>query len=298
MRARSLLIAGLALLLLPATASAKAQKKVALGPVVTATATGPVITTPGGISIATATCPKRLRALGGGYTAPFGAAGAMVVTSSYRSSPSSWQATGTLVAGSGAATAYVYCRRGALRVTDVTTSAVLASGSGQSTTVTADCSGRAIAISGGFQMTSGPEPAHLPIPETSIGVAPARGKLTKWQVVAQNSNTGDQTITAHAYCATGIKAFAFRQDQASASVPVFESLTPSSTCTAPPKRKRVKGKGTALSLSAGGFSSPFATGVLPVHADSRIAGNGFLDTAVNGGSETGPLTVHSQAICF
>jgi hypothetical protein len=38
--------------------------------------------------------------------------------------------------------------------------------------------------------------------------------------------------------------------------------------------------------------------VLPVHTDSRISGSGFIDTAVNGGSAQGTMTVQSQAMCF
>jgi hypothetical protein len=37
---------------------------------------------------------------------------------------------------------------------------------------------------------------------------------------------------------------------------------------------------------------------LSQHTDSRIAGGGFIDTAVNGGSVTGQMTVQSQAMCF
>jgi hypothetical protein len=302
MRPLSLLIAGMALLLLPATAPANAHKKkgMTLGPVVTATFTGPATTTPGGLSIATATCPEGLRALGGGFTAPFGSQSAMVVTSSYRNSPSSWQVVGTLVSGSGAATAYAYCRRTTLRVTDVAVTGTLPSGSGARTTVAAECARRTVPIGGGFQMTSGPDPAHLPIPNENIGGDRLSGTMLpvhEWRVGAQNSNTGEQAIVAHAYCAGGIKRPAFTQKQGSASVPLFGSVTESSACPAPLKRKKGATR-TVRRLSAGGFFSVTVPGVLPVHSDSRIVGNAFIGTAVNGGSVTGPLAVQSQAICF
>jgi hypothetical protein len=82
-------------------------------------------------------------------------------------------------------------------------------------------------------------------------------------------------------------------------VPVGGSLTETSAC---PKVKKVKKPGKrrkpARLLSSGGFYSPFAIGVLPIHTDSRIVGGAFIDTAVNGGSETGPMTIQSQAMCF
>jgi hypothetical protein len=296
----------LALAVSASPASAKKHKKPkGLGPVVTETATGPTATTPGTSSAASATCPSGLQAVGGGFSAPFTSTGALVVTESYRDSRRSWRVSAVVVSGTGAATAYAYCRSKTLRVTDVAQTGTLASGPGENKLVEADCAPKAVALSGGFQMTSGPVPAHLPIPEESIGGGPVRGgtpPVGYWDVVAQNSNTGAQTITAHVYCATGIPVPAFRQDQGTATVPVLGSLTQTSVCPPAPKAKKKgkkrKGRRAAPLLSAGAFYSPFAPGVLPVHTDSRIVGSGFIDTAVNGGSVTGPMTVQSQAICF
>jgi hypothetical protein len=304
MRRFLLLTCCLALAVSASPASAKKHKRPkGLGPVVTATAAGPTATTPGSTSAASATCPSGLQAVGGGFSAPFTPAAALVVTESYRSSRSSWHVSGVVVSGAGAATAYAYCRRKTLAVTDVAVTDTLASGPGESKLAEADCAPKAVALSGGFQMTSGPVPAHLPIPEESIGGGPVRGgtpPVGHWDVVAQNSNTGAQTITAHVYCATGIRVPSFRQDQGSATVPVLGSLTETSVCPRAPKAKKSKKKGKRPKqlLSAGAFYSPFAPGVLPVHTDSRIVGNGFIDTAVNGGSVTGTMTVQSQAICF
>ncbi len=303
MRRLLLLTCCLTLAVAASPASAKKHKKpTGLGPVVTATATGPVVTTPAGTSAATATCPSGLQAVGGGFSAPFAPGAGLVVNESYRSSRHSWRVSAVLVSGSGAATAYAYCRRKAIRVTDVAATDTLASGPGQSRLVEADCTPRDVALSGGFQMTSGPLPAHLPIPEQSIGGGPVPGgkpPVGNWQVVAQNSSTGAQTITAHVYCATGIKVPAFRQDHGTATVPVFGSLTETSVCPRAPKAKKRRRKLKPV-LSAGAFYSPFSIGigVLPVHAESRIVGNGFIDTAVNGGSATGTMTAQSQAMCF
>jgi hypothetical protein len=300
------LIVSLALVLAAAPAEGKKKhRKPGLGPVVTATATGPVVTTPAGLSSASATCPGGLQAVGGGFSAPFTTSNALVVTESYRSAPDTWHVAATLVSGNGAATAYAYCRHKTLRVTDVAATETLPSGPGESKLVEADCEPGAAALSGGFQMTSGPLQGHLPIPEQSIGGGPVPGgtpPVGNWRVVAQNSNTGAQTITAHVYCARKIAVPAIRQDQGSGTVPVGGSLTETSFC---PSHKVSKKKGKkpgkrrrARLLSSGGFYSPFAVGVLPVHTDSRIAGGGFIDTAVNGGSVTGPMTLQSQAMCF
>jgi hypothetical protein len=292
-----LLIGTVALALLPASAVAKKQKKpVKLGPVVTATATGPVATVPAGSSDATATCPNGLQAVGGGFSAPFGSSGGMIVSSSYRSAPDSWQVSGTLVQGTGAATVYAYCRRNTLRISDFSATGTLPSGGGQSKLVEAECPAKAVAISGGYQMTTGPQPAHLPIPEASgLGSAPG-----SWQVIAQNSDTGEHTITAHAYCATGIRAPAVGQALGSATVPFLGSLSETSQCAGAPASKKKGTKRPAQLFSGGGFNSPFTVGigVLPVHAESRIAGSGFVDTIVNGGSSAGPTGTLSQAICL
>jgi hypothetical protein len=105
---------------------------------------------------------------------------------------------------------------------------------------------------------------------------------------------------------TGIKLPAFRQDQVTATVPHLGALTAASSCPAakkPKKKGKKKPKKTpAQLLSAGAFYSPFtpgSTSVFPLHTDSRIVGNTFIDTAINVGSDpSGPMAVQSQAMCF
>lgn len=171
--------------------------------------------------------------------------------------------------------------------------------------VEAACAPKAVAISGGFEMTSGPPAGHLPIPEQSIGGGPFSGgnkPVRNWRVVAQNSKTGAQTITAHAYCATDIPVPAFRHNQVTATVPHLEALSESSRCSKAQRRMKKGKKTPKRALSGGGFYSPFAPGtaVLPVHTESRIVGRTFVDTVVNGGPPggSGPLTLQAQAICF
>jgi hypothetical protein len=296
-----------ALLLLPAAAPAKKKHKKpkGLGPVVTVTATGPTATGASEFSVADATCPSGLQAVGGGFSAPFdGTTAAFVVTESYRSSPSTWRVRALHGDGVGAATSYAYCRRNNRTITDVTATATTAGGFGQNAKAQALCAPGVAAVSGGFQITSGPG-ATTAVPMESIGGGPTPGGIPpvgNWSVVAQNISTS-QTITAHAYCMAGIKLPAFQQNQVSAFTPQFGSLTATSACPAtkkPKKGKKKRKKKLAQLLSAGAFYSPFTPGsstVFPIHTDSRIEGSAFIDRAVVNGSG-GTLTVQSQAMCF
>jgi hypothetical protein len=304
----AVLVAAATLVLAPASALAKKKHKKpkGLGPVVTATAVGPTIAAPG-ISPASATCPSGLQAVGGGFSAQFDATNRLVVTESYRSSVNTWHVSAFVGSGSGAGTAYAYCRRNNKVITDATATGTVPSGSGQNGSAQALCAPGAVALSGGFQITSGPGPTSIAVPMESIGGGPVPGGVPpvgNWTVVAQNNDSPGQAITAHVYCTTGLKLPAFRQDQGSAVVPRLGSLTQTSSCPSVPKPKKKgkkKKKKAPQLLSAGAFYSPFIPGsttVFPVHTDSRIVGTGFIDTAVNGGSGTGTLTVQSQAMCF
>jgi hypothetical protein len=299
----------LALPATPALAKKKHKKPKGLGPVVTATAAGNTASTPGQISNADAVCPSGLQAVGGGFSTPYDAANAVEVTSSYRSSASTWSVSGVDAIGSGAVTSYAYCRRSKPAITDFSASSPLASGFGHNTLVEADCPPGVPAVSGGFQTTTGPLAAQAVTIESSAGGGPVAGgtpSVGYWRVAAQNNASGAQTVTAHVYCMSGIKVPAFRQDQGSATVPQLGSFSQSSSCPATPKPKKAKKgkkkrkKRPPQLLSAGAFYAPFtpgATEVIPVHVESRIVGGAFIDRAVNAGFG-GTLTVQSQAMCF
>jgi hypothetical protein len=297
---------GLVLTASPALAKKKHKKPKALGPVVTVTATGPTVSSSGDFSVADATCPAGLQAAGGGFSAPYdGATAALIVTESYRSSPSTWRVRALDGDGVGAATAYAYCRRNSKVITDVTASATTAAGFGQNAKAQALCPPGVAAISGGFQITSGPG-ATTAVPMESIGGGPTPGGIPpegNWSVLAQNISSSE-TITAHVYCMAGIKLPAFQQVQSSATVGHLGTLTASAGCPPAPKAKKKgkkkKKKKPAQLLSAGAFYSPFAPGssmVFPVHTESRIDGAVFIDKAINNGTG-GTLTVQSQAMCF
>src|SRR2546423_3404012 len=100
------LLAACLLLILPVAPAAanKKHKKPLLGPVVTATAVGNTASAPGSLSTATATCPSGLRAVGGGYSAPFLATSRVAVLDSFRSGAASWTVDGIVNSFPGAAT--------------------------------------------------------------------------------------------------------------------------------------------------------------------------------------------------
>jgi hypothetical protein len=284
----------LALALVPATAAAKKHKKRGLGPVITVTATGNTVTAPGQESIATATCPPRLFAVGGGFSAPITATSSMVVHDSYRSSAQAWTVAGRAFTGTSAATAYAYCRRAAKNpVSDQTGTAPIAA-SGAPGSATATCpTGRL--IGGGFQSTVGPGNPQVALVEVNASTS-----SSTWTATAVANGSGPQTLTAHAYCMSGIRAPVLVSASSSGNVALRESVT-ATTPGCPISKKKGKKRKTRppRKLSAGGYSSTIgtATGPVGVLSDSRLGPPGWVATDVNGTSP-GTISVTSQGICF
>jgi hypothetical protein len=294
----SAIVACLLLAVSVAPAEAKKKKrKPPLGPVVTATATGNTVTSVGQLTAATASCPAGTQALGGGFSAPFTSSAGIAVIDSFRSGPQTWTVSGiSQIAGSAAATAFAYCRRSAKQLADVTGTGVVPSGLQMTGSASATCPSGAQLVGGGFQSTRGPTPAAYAFPATNIGTGPST-----WSVIAINNTMGAQTITAHAYCISGIRAAAFLSTTVSPTTAFFGSASATSpACPKPKKPKKGKRKKKPRKLlTAGGFSSPFSpqTGLVPRYTDSHIGVGGWLATAVNTTGPNAPFSVTSEGVC-
>jgi len=292
----ALLAAALALALLTAPAGATIKPKPPVsslfGPVRIVAASGNTASSLGATSSAVANCPLKTKVMGGGFTAPFGAGAELVVYESYRSGSTSWTVSAVNAGGSGAVTAYAYCRRTKLKVTSISASTSVGAGFAANANLPLTCPTGTRVISGGFQTTIGPAPGQF------LNTVESTGGLRQWATGAVNYRSGPETLTASAYCVKGIHPRPqFRQDQTSLSVPPFGSVSVSSACAPAPF---VRGKRAHQVLSAGGFYSPFRSDgtVIPFITESRRSGKRWVQTAVNGGNAPGSLTVQSQSMCF
>jgi hypothetical protein len=190
-----------------------------------------------------------------------------------------------------AATAHAYCRRAKKPVTDRAEVGQIPNGPGNVGTVTAACPPGTRLISGGFQSSfANPDFALV---ATNMSLSSGR-----WTVTAHN-NQGPSTITAHAYCMSGIKAPVLRNTAGAGGTGNSTGSVFSPACPAAKKGKKKKGKQKPAPrlLSAGGFSVPappsVPTGVVVV---SRAEGRSWLNTGL-ALSGTTPVPMTTQGIC-
>jgi hypothetical protein len=306
MRIRMAAILGcfiLALASTPALAKKKKRKSAALGPVVTVSAIGNSTSAQGQVSTATATCPPRTVAMGGGFTSPLTDTTTMVVERSFRSSDTSWTVSGRNFAGTASVTGHAYCRRAPRPITHVTATGLIPSGILMSGTAGAQCPSNLRLIGGGFETTAGPGPGQQSFPQVSATTAEGI-----WTVRGLNNNLGAQTVTAHAYCLGGIRPPTVVATTNTGTVaPAGSVSTTSPACpnlrkkpkkSAAPVKKRRKKRPRQV-LSAGGFLSPIPLSgdLTTIYADSRIGSGGWLATGVGSGPNAGTLSVTSQGIC-
>jgi hypothetical protein len=285
----------------PALAKKKHKKKpVKLGPVVTVTATGNTATAEGQESTATATCPAGKQAVGGGFSSPLVSGSAVVVHTSFRSSPTTWTVEGQDANGSGAVTAYAYCRNASAGpVIDVPQPGTLST-SGETKTLAPACPTGTHLIGGGFQSSVTPD--AVVFPQVNLATSPST-----WTVTGVENGEAAITVTAHAYCLAKVAAPILLSSTGSGSGGSFASArATTSSCPAPRKPKKAKKgkkkkKKPARLLSAGGFSVSPANALpgtpIMVFGDSRVEGTGWLTSAVNATSSNGSFTVTSQGIC-
>ncbi len=285
--------AGIAVLAFPAGAAAKKHKKPkGLGPVVTATATGNSVSTSGAVSNATATCPEGKQAVGGGYSASLTPANRLFVISSFRSAPNAWTVAAVLSSGTGAATAFAYCRNAGKPVTDSTATGTVPSGGGQVGDATASCPAGTHLISGGFQVDKGVGSGQFAVPTANIGI----NTNPSWLVQAVNNVTGVRTITAHAYCMAKIAAPRYVNATASPTLAMGATGALSSPPCPTAKGKKGKKKKPARLLSAGGFAGQ-ATLPIEIFSDTRINAGTWFNSGVNVTGPTGAIHLTSLGIC-
>jgi hypothetical protein len=289
----------LALAASPALAKKKHKKPAKLGPIVTVSAVGNTTTAQGEQSTATATCPLGKQVVGGGFSAPILSGMALVPHSSFRSSAESWTAVGHNRTGTGAITAYAYCRNTAKNpISDVAQSIGLTA-NGETKTLSPACPVGTQLIGGGFEASSGTSGTAFVILQSNFASSPST-----WSVTGINNVPSPKTMTAHAYCMARIKPPAIVSQTTTAVVDPSASV--SSTAPAcpvpkkPKKSKKHKKKPVRQLLSAGGFTGPLPTtnSAIAVYRESQIGtAGGWLASAANG-SVPGSLSITSQGICL
>jgi hypothetical protein len=293
------------LLLVPGTALAKKKHKhkpLSLGPVATASAIA-LGSSPGQMVSATATCPAGTQAMGGGFSSPLSSIAAILVHDSYMSSPTTWTVNSTDVGGSGGIIAEVYCRTPSrpTPVSDVAATIPIGT-SPASATTPATCPGGSQLIGGGFQITQGTS-TNFVFPKTNMATS-----ANTWTVSAQSLSSSSQTVTAHAYCLSGIAPPTLLTATNSAAAVQFTNVRATTpTCPVPAKPKKKKGKKkrkkkVAQLLSAGGFSTSSASasnppnGVIGVSLIDKASG-GWVAQVTNATNGVGTLSLSVQGVC-
>jgi hypothetical protein len=281
LRLLTLLVAVLMLSSAAAFAAKKPQRLKQAG--ATASATGSF-----NIAQATATCPARTHAVGGGYVTSIPSIPNhwLNVYESQRISRKQWRVSGVEyfpAPATDSLVAYAYCESVKRKVITARTSVPLTSTLHGTSSVLALCPAGTRSLSGGFST-----PASTSAAASYVSRSTAAGG-NGWVVDATNLNgTSARTVVSSVYC---VKAGAHKLrfgDVAvvgSANAVGFNAMTP--PC---PKGTIVRGGGFATSTPVGGLQ---ATAL--VYA-SRRAGSTWLSSASTSGNATSSTLV-STAIC-
>ncbi|HET8975017.1 MAG TPA: hypothetical protein VFN15_00195 [Solirubrobacterales bacterium] len=274
-----------------ADAKRKAKRK-APGPVVTrsSSSTG---SGAGAVVSATATCPKKTRAISGGFseTVPNLEAVAGIVFESQRATARSWRVSAQ-IRGSGAPvtlTSHVYCRRRAPKLAGASTTLPTGElpGAAFGPTATASCRGKRRALAGGFVT-----PAPLvggSVKNLVAGSLP--GSPRDWTALAISTPVGASSVSAFAYCAKAKELPGL--SRAGATGPATAADAASSTVTTPP----CAGKRRAL---AGGFSqtttgTPSGGFFLPYESVRAEDGRSWRVSGIH--EDTGAGSLIASAVC-
>lgn len=267
----------------------KKGKKKKPGPVVTRTAvaTG---SGNGAIETATAVCPGKTRATGGGFEiTPASAAVVSYVYESLKVGQNAWRVSAQTndpppSSGTVTLTASVYCRKNGPK-----TSTQSATGATPGTqligpSVPVPCPGGRKAVAGGWTT---PPPVVGGTPMNAL-LASSRS-ASGWQSLVISASSGPSSLTSHVYCAKQKKGL---QEAVLAGSPVITNFA-QSTATAACAGSR--------SVTAGGFSQSGATLAGPIgfmlpFRSQRLGNGTWVASGVYGGNGA-IVTLASHAYC-
>lgn len=234
-----------------------------------------------GVASATATCPGRTKAVGGGFSAsaPEISSHWLNVYESRRVADDRWRVSGVeYFAGTDTLTAHVYCEALSPKAKIKTASASAPLGAIDSpATAFATCKKGSKAFSGGF---AGPPASATDASYVSRAVGTGG---SGWVVDATNINgSAPRSVTAYAYCAVLGKL-----KGRSASVPLTGPANAKKTVTTSVCPKRAK-------AHSGGFATSTPVGGLMASAlvyESRAAGRSWTVSAAASGAATASTLV-------
>jgi hypothetical protein len=194
------LIAGLSLVAItglmvaPAASAAEKKKKGASFKVVSASATSPGAVAPG-LLTATALCPSKTKAVGGGFVSSGPASDDLALqVESVRVRDTGWRTSGLPNDFGVTVTSIVYCAKVKTKITEVQTPATLGGGPFATAAPEAACPRKTRLLAGGFSASSTGTISFF-IYES------ARQSSGAWGVKALRAVNGDPSpVTAHAYC--------------------------------------------------------------------------------------------------
>jgi hypothetical protein len=284
-------VAAVSMLAFAATADAKSKHKKKLGPVLTQSVT---VSGAGAQKIltATATCPSKTRAVGGGFLGtPGGIAAAPTVFESQKVGQNAWRVSSQNVDFAPFdpvwLTASVYCRKGAPATSVTSATATIPASFAHGPAAPATCALPKQKVVGGGFVTSPPVAPAASAPDFIVTDSLATGPAT-WltQVVTL---TGGGNLTGFAYCAKQKKGL-FGVSAASPAVNgsgAFATASASCPGKLSPGMGGFSESGVASSPSAGSAFIPYES----ERVDRSWRVSGLFTTAGD------PGTLNSTAYC-
>jgi len=268
-----------------ADAKKKHKKPHKPGPVVTASASGSADSTNPGQ--ATAACPGKTRAVGGGFSeTPANNELAGLVYESQMIGTNAWRVSVLAVdpgppSGSIGLTAYAYCRRNAPKTAAVGVPVSTPNALQVGPSATASCGGRRKPVAGGFATDGAPIRTFV--------VESLLSQPASWTTNVLSAGSGAGTLTSYVYCAKRKKPLGAPTATSPQTLDIDQTRTATALC---PTAKQ-----SALS---GGFSQ----GPLNVSGngnffyiyESQRAGNGWRVSGFFGDGNT-PATLTSTVYC-